>query len=124
MKPRTFWFIPGYSDDALIAIKVKVEEGACDCDDLWVDEPIGHAVSADRLMKTRREAITELKRRIVEAKKFGELAVSSDLSRFREESEEFIASTWEVNGLKWPGLGYTLDDKKEGIDWFGPQHLK
>ncbi len=121
---KSNWFIPGYSGNSLIAIKVKVEKEVGDFQGIWVDEPIGHAVGVDEIISTRRKAVVELKKRINEARAYGEVVISSDLSKFRKEHEAFIASTWEENGQKWSGLGYTLEDKKENVDWFGPQHIK
>jgi hypothetical protein len=116
------WYVPGYADDYLIAIKVKIKE-IDSFNDHWIDEPTGHGLAWWELL-TKEEAEIELRERTIEhlasccmdslityenAK-----ACKPTLERFRTDSKNFIRSTWVDNG--YPDLGF--DSYPEKSDWF------
>lgn len=135
----TVWYIPGYSDNYLIAIKCQIKHVDNYYRKLnpraklfyWLDEPVGHAVTEDELFASRQTAIAELKVREAEHKQFAfeEFAPTllesfvANLGCYREEASGNIYKSW-VRAGHVDQCTDTLRSripypkKNKGVDWF------
>ncbi|MDE1833807.1 MAG: hypothetical protein KGH64_00555 [Candidatus Micrarchaeota archaeon] len=127
------WFVPGYAQSYLIAIKVKVIE--VDDYGYWIDEPVGHEVS-DYDLLTREQAEKELRNRYLDhfaycSRDVRDAAFMTQeeyesarkdrhtLDDYRTASKDFIKSTWPSDTIE----GFPVyQDKVEGEDWFVIDH--
>jgi hypothetical protein len=131
----TVWYIPGHSNPLLLAIRCRVvevndqfhQQDSSTPIYYWLDEPVGHAVSADQLFDTREQAGREMARRLAGAiESFGLAFIESlddlpsDLAGYRHYAVYSSKMSRRQQGL--PPLVFDLAEKAKGQDWFTLDH--
>jgi|SRR3990172_2502100 len=128
------WFIPGYAENSLIAVKCKIIE----IEDFarkrysngflfyYIDEVCGHAIGASDACGCKEEAIEELLSRYKEAKEniYGldnEAKTDVTLQDYRNDTKKFILSTHgeDADENSFP----MYPDKQHLIDWFNVEDI-
>lgn len=128
------WYIPGYRGPGLIAILCTIKEVDTTYRDqhfdgvifYWLDEPIGHAVTEDALLRGD-PAMEVLMNRYDEAQKEAEEYGDSEegnttLVEFRDEGEYTIQRSWTLNGDTHPGFE-AREEKEPWKGWINPQMI-
>ena len=129
------WIIPGYSEEALIAIKCCILD--ISDNEVTLDEPLGHTISIDDLFMTKSDAKKELYNRWVslrrESKDFASISINTTIKNFRDyyieklaadaeqDIETYRKENWEENNDTGnSGLKY----KKRRKEWFNIKDIK
>ena len=99
------WYVYGYESPLTIKVNIDFfdEDGF-----LWLDEPLGHAVSEDELYENLDDAMAEMETRM---DKF-------TLEDFRLNNAEFILSTRKDDNRTAEEFLKDYPKKEKGVDWF------